>query len=70
MNSRRRITLALLVVAFAGLAAALAGSIHAATKVGSTITIWTDSNRAAAITKAAHAYESAAAENPPNRVRP
>jgi arabinogalactan oligomer / maltooligosaccharide transport system substrate-binding protein len=59
MSSRRRIALALLVVAFAGLAAALAGSIHAATKAGSTITIWTDSNRAAAITKAAHAYEAA-----------
>lgn len=59
MNSRRRIAIALLIAAFAGLTAALAGSVHAATTSGNTITIWTDSNRAAAITKAAHAYESA-----------
>ena len=58
MNSRRRIV-ALLVVAFAGLFAALAGSIHAATKSGNTLVIWTDQNRASAISKIAKSYETA-----------
>ncbi len=58
MNSRRRIV-ALLVVAFAGLFAVLAGNIHAATKAGNTLVIWTDQNRAAAIGKIADAYEKA-----------
>ena len=47
MRSRRR-NVALLVVALAGLGAALAAGVHAATKSSSTLVIWTDSNRAAA----------------------
>ena len=60
MSSRRRIV-ALLVVAFAGLSAALAGSVHASTKAGNTLTIWTDSNRYAAINKIASQW---AGKNP------
>jgi arabinogalactan oligomer / maltooligosaccharide transport system substrate-binding protein len=60
MNSRRRIV-ALLVVAFAGMFAALAGSVHAASKAGSTLTIWTDINRYNAVKSIAAAYE---AKNP------
>lgn len=44
MKSRTRI-LALLVVAIAGFLAAIAGSVHAATAAGPTLTIWTDQNR-------------------------
>lgn len=61
MNSRRRIVVALLVVAFAGLAAALAGTTHAATKAGKVVTIWVDQNRKAAITSLTNKYE---AKNP------
>jgi maltose-binding protein MalE len=60
MSSRRRIV-ALLVVAFAGLSAALAGSVQASTKAGNSLTIWTDQNRAAAIHKIATQWE---AKNP------
>lgn len=59
MKSRRRITIALLVVAVAGLAAALASSVHAATKAGSTLVIWTDANRLAAMTQLGNAWGSA-----------
>jgi arabinogalactan oligomer/maltooligosaccharide transport system substrate-binding protein len=58
MNSRRRIV-ALLVVAFAGLFAAVAGNIHAANKAGSTLVIWTDANRLAAMTQLGNAWGSA-----------
>jgi len=61
MSSRRRIVVALLVVAIAGFAAALAGSVHAATKAGSTLVIWTDVNRYTAVKSIAAAYE---AKNP------
>jgi arabinogalactan oligomer / maltooligosaccharide transport system substrate-binding protein len=61
MKSRRRIVAALLVVAFAGLVGVLAGTVHASTKAGNTITIWTDQNRSAAIHKIATQWE---AKNP------
>ncbi len=61
MNSRRRIVVALLVVAFAGFAAALAGNVHAATKAGNTLVIWTDINRYTAVKSIAATYE---AKNP------
>lgn len=60
MKSRRRIV-ALLVVAFAGLFAALAGNIHAASKAGSTLTIWSDQGRDKAVQAVASQYE---AKNP------
>jgi maltose-binding protein MalE len=61
MKSRRRAIVALLVVAFVGLAATLAGSIQAATKSSNTLVIWTDSNRMAAMQ---HLGTLWAAQNP------
>jgi arabinogalactan oligomer / maltooligosaccharide transport system substrate-binding protein len=61
MNSRRRIVAALLVVAFAGLLGALASNVHASTKAGNSLTIWTDSNRYNAIQTIATQW---AAKNP------
>jgi arabinogalactan oligomer / maltooligosaccharide transport system substrate-binding protein len=58
MNSRTRIV-ALLVVAFVGLFAAVAGSVHAATKAGNTLVIWTDVNRYNAVKSIAATYEKA-----------
>jgi arabinogalactan oligomer/maltooligosaccharide transport system substrate-binding protein len=56
MKSRTRIT-ALLVVALAGVLAALAAGVAtAAHKAGPTITIWSDSNRKAAVTQVAQAW--------------
>ena len=59
MRSRRRTIVALLVVALAGLAAALAGSVRASTKVATTVVIWTDSYRVAAFQQIGAAYASA-----------
>ena len=58
MNSRRRIV-ALLVVALAGLFAAVAGSTHAATKAGNTLVIWSDNYRQAAFQQIGAKYEAA-----------
>ena len=56
MKTRRRIALALLVVATAALAAALAGSVHASTKSGTQIVIWSDQNRGPAFQKIGSQY--------------
>jgi len=55
MNSRKRIA-ALLVVAVAGFVAAIAGSVHAASAAGPTLTIWVDQNRKDAVTTVANEW--------------
>jgi arabinogalactan oligomer / maltooligosaccharide transport system substrate-binding protein len=55
MNPRRRV-IALLVVAIAGVLAALAGSIHGARAAGPTLTIWADQNRKDAVTQLANQW--------------
>jgi arabinogalactan oligomer/maltooligosaccharide transport system substrate-binding protein len=55
MKSRTRVT-ALLVVAIAGVLAALAGSIHGARAAGPTLTIWADQNRKDAVTQLANQW--------------
>jgi arabinogalactan oligomer / maltooligosaccharide transport system substrate-binding protein len=59
MNSSKRIVAALLVVAFAGLVGTSAGSVHASTTAGNTITIWTDSYRVSAFQKIGNQYAAA-----------
>ncbi len=46
----KRTTTALLIGVLAAVLAALAGSVHAATNAGPTLTIWTDQNRKGVIT--------------------
>ena len=55
MKSRTRVT-ALLIVAIAGVLAALAGSIHGARAAGPTLTIWADQNRKDAVTQLANQW--------------
>jgi maltose-binding protein MalE len=58
MNSRTR-KLALLIAAFASLAAVIAGTTRASTKTTTTLVVWTDANRADAITSIGNAYSAA-----------